>query len=154
MTTIIRRSVAMSFLIALVVGVLVVPALGDGRQVLADYEDNGQINGCYSLPEYEQALTLIRPDQQQYGAAVDVIHQAELMHIRRPDQPCGAPSAAGVDGDGTSTSASGEVIPDAGGVPILVILILIAAGIALIGAIAYAVVSRRNSDDGNPPADG
>ncbi|MGA0069640.1 MAG: hypothetical protein ACO3PB_09325, partial [Miltoncostaeaceae bacterium] len=104
----IRRSVAVSFLVALLLGVFAMPAFAGGRQVLADYEDNGQIDGCYTLADYEEALKLIRPDQQQYGAAVDVIRQAELTNIRRPGQACGATSASGSSSDipGSETTAS------------------------------------------------
>jgi hypothetical protein len=159
---IIRRSVAVWFLVALAMGVLAMPAFAGGRQVLADYEDNGQINGCYSLAEFEEALRIIRPDQQQYGAAVDVIRQAELTNIRRPDGACGGTSASGASSDvpgaagggtnGTATTAgNGVAIADDGGLPALVIALLVAAGLAIAGFVAYLVISRRRGS-GEPPA--
>ena len=57
---IIRRSVAVWFVVALAMGVLAAPAFAGGRQVLADYEDNGQINGCYTLAEFEEAGVNLR----------------------------------------------------------------------------------------------
>lgn len=156
---IIRHSVAVWFLVALACGVLAMPAFAAGPQVLADYEDNGQIDGCYSLAEYEEALKIIRPDQQQYGAAVDVIRQAELTNIRRPDGACGGTSASGAssdvaDGgsaDGTSAAdGDGVGATDGGGLPALVIAVLVAAGLAVIGVVIYLVVSRRRSG-GEPP---
>lgn len=152
----IRRSVAVSFLLALLLGVFAMPAFAGGRQVLADYEDNGQIEGCYTLADYEEALKLIRPDQQQYGAAVDVIRQAELTNIRRPGQPCGATSADGASSDvpASDTTASGQdadagdgqaIAADEGGLSGVVIAILVAVGLAIIGFVIYLIASRRNS---------
>ncbi len=161
MAAIIRRSVAVSMLIALAMAVLAMPAMADGRRVLADYEDNGQINGSYCLAEFEDALRLIRPDQQQYGAAVDVIRQAELTNIRRKGQPC--VSAAATDPGGATAGSGGSGGTDGGqiaaaeaegtdgGLPVVVIGILVAAGIALLGAGTYAIVSRRRGR-GDPPA--
>jgi hypothetical protein len=159
---IIRRSVAVWFVVALAMGVLAMPAFAGGRQVLADYEDNGQINGCYTLAEFEEALRIIRPDQQQYGAAVDVIRQAELTNIRRPDGACGGTSASGASSDvpdaaaggadGTSTTAGdGVVASDDGGLPALLVAVMVAGGLAIAGFVAYLVISRRRGG-GEPPA--
>ena len=41
--TIIRSSVAVSFLLALVMGLFASSALASGQAVLADYADNGQL---------------------------------------------------------------------------------------------------------------
>ena len=157
----IRRSVAVTFLIALVMGAAAMPAFGAGQQVLADYEDNGQIEGCYTLADYEEALKLIRPDQQQYGAAVDVIRQAELTNIRRPGQACGATSASGSSSDVPSTDASASngdasgganaatIEQDEGGLSAVVIAIIVAVGLALIGFVIHLVVSRRGGSGGD-----
>ena len=158
----IRRSVAVTFLIALVMGAASMPAFGAGMQVLADYEDNGRIDGCYTLAEYEDALRRIRPDQQQYGAAVDVIRQAELTNIRRPGGACGGTSASGSSSDvpgGTSTTADGaedvesaldaEVDGEGGGLPAVVIAIIVALGLAIIGFVIYLLVSRRSRGNGD-----
>jgi hypothetical protein len=164
---VIRRSVAVTFLIALVMGAFAMPAFAGGNQVLADYEDNGQIDGCYTLAEYEAALKAIRPDQQQYGAAVDVIRQAELTNIRRPGGACGGTSASAGSKDvpgGTSPSgetvepADGSATPapaDDGGIPSVVIALLLAAGLAIMAFVVYVVVTRRGgTDDGDGPGDG
>ncbi|MBM3664883.1 MAG: hypothetical protein FJW92_03705 [Actinobacteria bacterium] len=161
----IRRSVAVSFLAALLLGVFAMPAFAGGRQVLADYEDNGQINGCYTLPDYEEALKLIRPDQQQYGAAVDVIRQAELTNIRRPGQACGATSASGSSADvpagGESASAqdpsgSGDntIEQDESGLSAVAIAIIVAVGLALAGFVIYLIASRRGGSGGEGGGDG
>ena len=156
----IRRSVAVTFLIALVMGAAAMPAFGAGQQVLADYEDNGRIDGCYTLAEYEDALKRIRPDQQQYGAAVDVIRQAELTNIRRPGGACGGTSASGSSSDvpgGTSTTPGGtedvesalDAEADGGGLPAVVIAIIVALGLAIIGFVIYLLVSRRSRGNGD-----
>lgn len=158
MAAIIRRSVAVSMLIALAMALFAMPAMADGRRVLADYEDNGQIDGSYCLTEFEDALRLIRPDQQQYGAAVDVIRQAELTNIRRTGQPC-VSAAVGTDPGGAAAGSGGsggaiaaaEAQSTDGGLPVVVIGILVVAGIALLGAGTYAIVSRRRGR-GDPPA--
>lgn len=156
----IRRSVAVSFVVALLLGVFAMPAFAGGRQVLADYEDNGQIDGCYTLADYEEALKLIRPDQQQYGAAVDVIRQAELTNIRRPGQACGATSASGSSSDvpGSDTTASGAsgsdpdsgetIADDEGGLSAVAIAIIVAVGLAIIGFVIYLIASRRGGGSG------
>ncbi len=136
----------MTFLIALALGVVAAPALGDGRQVLADYEDNGRIDGCYTLADFEDALTSIRPDQQQYGAAVDVIRQAELTNIRRPGEACGGTSANGTpDPDPVGSPGTAESEGDA--LPPVVILVLVVGGLGIIGFVGYMVVSRRRRGD-------
>ena len=107
------------------------------------------------LAEFEEALRIIRPDQQQYGAAVDVIRQAELTNIRRPDGACGGTSASGASGDlldGTATTAGDDVAaPDDGGVPALLVAVIVAAGLAIAGFVAYLVISRRRGG-GEPPS--
>ncbi len=152
----IRRSVVVTFLIALAMGLMAVPAFGSGQQVLADYEDNGQIDGCYTLADYEEALKQIRPDQQQYGAAVDVIRQAELTNIRRPGEACGGTSAAAASSDvtgaeGTSTTGADGVAADLEGdaLPPVVIAILVAAGLAIVAFVVYLVVMRRGRGNGD-----
>lgn len=163
---VIRRSVLATMLIALAMGLMAVPAFGSGQQVLADYEDNGQIDGCYTLADFEDALKRIRPDQQQYGAAVDVIRQAELTNIRRPGGACGGTSASGASSDvpgGTSTAGSaaddGQDAPppnlEEDTLPPVLIAVLVAVALALVGFVAYLIISRRgrgagNGDGGDP----
>ncbi len=144
-------------------GAMAVPAFGSGQQVLADYEDNGAIDGCYTLADFEEALKLIRPDQQQYGAAVDVIRQAELTNIRRPGGACGGTSADGASGDlpGGASGSGGEVageldegaVPaEDGGMSPLVIGLVVVGALAVLAFVVYLVVSRRGrgGDDSTP----
>ena len=146
-------------------GLVAVPAFGSGQQVLADYEDNGQIDGCYTLADFEDALKRIRPDQQQYGAAVDVIRQAELTNIRRPDGACGGTSAAGASSDvpggasttggtdaGTGADAGSEAADDGGGLSGAVIGVIVAAALAVVAFVLYLVIGRKGGDGGDPAA--
>lgn len=125
-------------------GVIAVPAFGSGQQVLADYEDNGQIDGCYTLADFEQALKLIRPDQQQYGAAVDVIRQAQLTNIRRPGGACGGTSA--------DVASGTQVADNGGGLSGVVIGVIVAAALAVVAFVLYLLLGRRKGDDGGDSA--
>jgi hypothetical protein len=82
-------------------------ALADGRDILADYEDNGRIDRCYTRAEFRDAMRLVRDDQRQYGNAADIVDRAEITNVARPGQPCGAsrtaPAAAVDDHSGAST---------------------------------------------------
>lgn len=120
-------------------------ALADGQDILLDFDDNGQVDGCYTVAEFNEALDLARQDEQQYGAAVDIILEARVTNIDRPGEPCGAdeiPAAAPAsdsDDDGTSTG--------------LVIGIIVAVAVLL--AIIAALIARRRSggsgDGGSGP---
>ncbi len=105
-------------------------ALADGRSVIADYDDNGVIDGCYSDADFAAALELANADQQQYGAAVDVIEQKQLE--------CGGTSVntAPVVDEGGSGGGSG-----------LTIVIVIAA-VAGAAAFAYIAWTRRRPGPG------
>ncbi len=105
-----------------------------GRAVLADYEDNGQINGCYTIAQYEDALRLIRPDQQQYGAAVDVIRQAEDTNLRNPDGACAAASATAV------------AIDDAEGDVPIVVWVIVGLAVGAVCAGAYGLYKKRKGN--------
>ena len=150
MAALLRRRVALLSLV-IAVAMALVPAglLAGGRDVLADYEDNGQIDGCYTLQEFEDALRLIRPDQRQYGAAVDVIRQAELTNIEKPGQPCGSAS--------TTPAAAPASGGDDGGVPTALIVVLVVAGVALVGGGVWVAMRRRPGpprDEPAPPTSG
>jgi hypothetical protein len=140
-----RRVALLPFAVALAMAALPASVLAGGREVLADYEDNGQIDGCYTLAEFQEALRLIRPDQRQYGAAVDVIRQAELTNIRRPGQPCGATAT-------TPAADPGGADDGGGGAPTALIVVGVVGGVAVLGGIGWAV-SRRGRGPEAPPSD-
>jgi hypothetical protein len=65
-------------------------ALASGRDIIADFQDNGRIDRCYTATEFRQALVLANGEQQQYGALVDVLRAAEVTNLKRPGRPCHA----------------------------------------------------------------
>jgi len=105
-------------------------ALADGRAVIADYDDNGVIDACYSDADFAAGLRIANAEQQQYGAAVDVIEQKQLE--------CGGTAASTVPltDDGDSGGGSG-----------LTIVVIIAA-VAGAAAFAYIAWTRRRPGAG------
>src|SRR5207247_10325927 len=106
-----RRRFASALLAALqllaVIALLAMPsvALATPREVLRDYNDNGQIDGCYSAQDYQRALDLVNPDDAQYGAEVDTILQAQADRVLKSDGTCG-PATASPAGDSGSGGAA------------------------------------------------
>ena len=134
-----RRPVALLVILALALLGASATALADGRDVLADYEDNGRIDACYTRAEFQEALRLARDDQRQYGAAVDVILDAQITNVARPGEPCGAPGA----------TTAVPVEDDSGSGLAIWIGLAVAVGAVALGAGAWA---RRGA--GRPGGDG
>ena len=138
-----RRRFASALLAALqllaVIALLAMPsvAFATPREVLRDYNDNGQIDGCYSPQDYQRALDLVNPDDAQYGAEVDTILQAQADRVLQPDGTCGPAKA---DGGGDSGS----------GVPAALIAVLIVAGVVVVGG-GGLWAYRRNRGGGRGP---
>jgi hypothetical protein len=65
-------------------------AFADGRDVLADVQDNGRVDGCYTRAEFRDALRLAGNDQRLYGSQVDVIKDARITNVKVPGEPCGS----------------------------------------------------------------
>lgn len=107
-------------------------ALADGRAVIADYDDNGVIDACYSDAEFADGLELANADQQQYGAAVDIIEQKQLECGEETITPVN-PADAGDSGDGGGSALT------------IVIVIAAAAGLA---AFAFVAWTRRRPGPG------
>jgi hypothetical protein len=118
----------LTLVLVLIGGLLALPAaaLADGQDILDDFDDNGRIDGCYSVQEFNEALELAQADERQYGAAVDIIQEARTTNIEVEGEPCGQEIAVAADGG------------DDGGTSIaLVIGIVAAAGAAGIGAALF-----------------
>lgn len=127
----------LALVLALLAGIAAIPAQGlaDGRDILVDFDDNGQIDGCYTRAEFNEALSLARADEQQYGAAVDIILEARVTNIDEPGQPCGD--------EQIPASVSDE---DDGGLSTGVIIGIVIAVAALL-AIGAALLARRRPSD-------
>jgi hypothetical protein len=140
-----RRRYASALLAALqllaVIALLAMPsvALATPREVLRDYNDNGQIDGCYTAQDYQKALNLVNPDNAQYGAEVDTILQAQADRVLRPDGSCGP----------TKASKSGD---SGGGVPAALIAVLVVAGVVLVGGGGLWTYRRTHGGGGGPSA--
>ena len=110
-----------------------VAALADGQAILNDFEDNGQIDECYTRQEFQQALRLARADERVYGNAVDALEEAQVTNVARPGEECSA--------------VDGECEGDDGGVGIGVwIGLAVAVGLVAAGAGAWA--RRSGPGDG------
>lgn len=124
----------LALVLLLLAGLAAIPAqsLADGRDILLDFDDNGQIDGCYTRAEFNEALELARADEQQYGAAVDIILEARVTNIDEPGQPCGD--------EQIPAAVSGE--DDDGGLSTGVIIGIVIAVAALL-AVGAALLARR-----------
>ena len=134
MAALLRRAPALVVILGLALLALPGTALADGRDILADYEDNGRIDSCYTRAEFRDAMRLLRDDQRQYGNAADAVPQAEITKVARPGEPCGAsrtaPAAAVDDGSGPSSA-----------------LWLGVVGVVVVGAVGGGIWARRGHGD-------
>ena len=136
-----RRRYASALLAALqllaVVALLAIPpvALAKPRDVLRDYNDNGQIDGCYTTGDYQKALNLVNPDDAQYGAEVDTILQAQSDRVLQPDGSCG-PAKASSSGDSGS------------GFPPALIAVIVVAGVVVAGGGGLWAFRRKRGGPG------
>ena len=100
MPALLRRRVALLLLaVFAALAVMPVAALADGQAILNDFEDNGQIDECYTRGEFQQALRLARADERVYGNAVDALEEAQVTNVARPGEECSAASASAGEGD-------------------------------------------------------
>jgi hypothetical protein len=109
-------------------------AFADGRDVLADVQDNGRIDGCYTRAEFRDALRLASDDQRLYGSAVDLIKEARITNVEVPGEPCGA----------ARTVPETAVEDDSGGSLGIWLGLAIAVGAVAVGAGVWA---RRGGRD-------
>ncbi len=69
-------------------------ALAGGQAVLADAQDNGRVDGCYTRAEFRDALRQASNDQRLYSALVDNIKDAQFTNVAVKGAPCGSGRAA------------------------------------------------------------
>lgn len=114
-----------------------VVALGDGADVIADYDANGgQIVGCYTLSEYAEALAIVGPDPQ-YGELADTINDARLSNVVEVE---GAECGEGVT-PVANTSEDAEESGGGGNILLIVGAIVVIAGLGG-GVLAWLRRSR------------
>ena len=115
-------------------------AMGSGADVIGDYNDNGQIDGCYTLGEYDAAVGLVGQDDPLYGETLDAIQDGRLANVvAREGDPCpeGTPPATG------DRPASDDGSGGAGGI---LIGVLVVAALGAVGA--GLLVRARGGQDG------
>jgi hypothetical protein len=123
-----------------------------GKEIVADWFDNGRIDRLYPLHCYEEAIDAIPQDIKDYANAADVIQHALQRaltgHLYRckgcPDpSPGGSRSTGG--GNAGGTEAAGPT-PNASGPSSVPIPLLVLGGIslALLAAGGLGYYSRRH----------
>jgi hypothetical protein len=112
-------------------------ALADGRDVLADVQDNGRIDGCYTRGELNEALALAGEDQRLYGSSVDLIKEARIAAVEGAGRVCGS---------GAATVPVAAVEDDSGGSLGIWIGLAVVVGAVAVGAGVWA---RRGAGGGD-----
>jgi hypothetical protein len=139
-----RRRVVLLIALALLAAVPAL-ALSNGQAVIDDFNDNGQIDRCYSAADFQQALDQVRSEQQQYGAIVDVIRQAQITNLRMAGRPCPRPLTA-------SSSQTPADAQDDGGSSSTWIWIVVGVAVAAAASVAGVLVYRRRGGGGEAGA--
>lgn len=124
-----RRVITLLLSVCLASLVLAGVAVASGQDVVADYDDNGVVDSCYSEADFRDALDIVRADQQQYGAAVEIIQEKQAV--------CAGETLA----PGTQTEPAADDGDDDSGAALWVILAVVVVGAA--GAAAFVAARRR-----------
>jgi hypothetical protein len=135
-----RRTAASTSVIALVLLAWVAMAVGSGSDLIADYQSNGQVTGCYSEQDFQEALQELRADERLYGNAIEVIQEARATNVADADGNC--PGAAEVE----------AVEDDSGSGAGLWIGLAAAVGLIAVGAGLWA--RRGGAGEGDGPGSG
>jgi hypothetical protein len=116
-----------------VFAVVPVSAFGTAQEVIEDYEDDGQIQGCYSNEDFNQAVKNLDPNDALYGTATEIIRLAQAR--------CAESSATTTGDDGGSGAG-------------VWIGIVVAVGLVALGAGALARRGRGAGSDAGGGGDG
>lgn len=108
-------------------------AHADGRDVLADAQQDNRVDACYTRAELNEALRLARADQRLYGVLVEVIQEAQISNVEVEGQPCGS-----------GRRVPGEAIDDTGG-PSAALWGGVLAAVGAVG-VGAGLVARRRRD--------
>jgi hypothetical protein len=106
-------------------------ALAGGQAVLADAQDNGRVDGCYSRTEFRDALRMARNDQRLYSAVIDTIEEARITNVAVDGAPCGSGRVA--PGSATDVDAGGGAGIWIGALALVGLVGVGAAGVAHFG---------------------
>jgi hypothetical protein len=126
----IRRALLTILAAVAVLAAVPAVALSSAQDVISDYNDDGQIQGCYSKKDFEQAIDRLDPNGAIYEQSRDILRQARARCV-----------AAGQDPPGEGGGGTGVGL-----------WIGLAAGVVVVAAGAGVMARRRNSGTG--PGDG
>jgi hypothetical protein len=121
------------------------------ERVIADWSDNGRIDGVYALDCYQSAIDAIPVDLRDYTNAADVISRA-LTEASRQDPPNGGAA-------GARSSDPFEAVPvadtsSASSVPLPLILVVVVSVLLLAaGLVGHLTRRHRASRPAEPAAD-
>ena len=131
----------------------VVPAVAAppcSERVIADWSDNGRIDGVYALDCYQAAIDAIPVDLRDYTNAAEVIARA-LTEASRQDPPSGGAGARATDPFDAvpvadTSSASSLPLP-------LMLVIGISALVLAAGVVSHLTRRHRASRPAEPASD-
>jgi hypothetical protein len=151
-------SALIALLLAVALAALALPAPASakgtkcGKQIVADWFDNGRVDRLYPLHCYEEAIDAIPQDIRDYADAADVINRALAAALNGRLDPGGPdPTPGGTRPIGKGGGAKDENGPQAApaidtsspsSVPIP-LLVLGGIALALLGAGGLGYMSRR-----------
>ena len=160
-------ALASALLLALVAVALPAEASAEatkcGKQIVADWFDNGRMDRLYPLHCYEEAIDSIPQDIRDYADAADVINRALAAALNGrldpggPDPTPGRSRPIGQDG-GSDENGNPEAAPEIdtsspSSVPIP-LLVLGGIALALLGAGGLGYISRRRHAEGGGDSEG
>jgi hypothetical protein len=111
------------------------------ERVIADWSDNGRIDGVYALDCYQAAIDAIPVDLRDYTNAADVISRA-LTEASRQDPPSGGASARTTDPFDAVPVADTS---SASSLPLPLILVVLVAVLVLVAGLASHFARRHRA---------
>jgi hypothetical protein len=117
-------------------------------RVIADWSDNGRIDGVYALDCYQAAIDAIPVDLRDYTNAADVISRA-LTEASRQDPPSG--------GAGARSSDDFEAVPvadtsSASSLPLPLVLVVVVSVLVLAAGVVSHLTRRHRAARAHEPA--
>jgi hypothetical protein len=120
------------------------------ERVIADWSDNGRIDGVYALDCYQAAIDAIPVDLRDYTNAADVISRA-LTAAARQDPPSGSAGSRATD---TFEAVPVAETAGASSIPLPLILVVVVSVLVLAaGLVSHLTRRHRASRPAEPAAD-
>jgi hypothetical protein len=106
------------------------------ERVIADWSDNGRIDGLYRLECYESAIDTIPVDLRDYTNAAEIISRALTAASRERPPSGGAGAAATLEAAPTADAASESAVP-------LPVILVVCISVVVLAAGALSHLLRR-----------